>query len=59
MIAKSEGNSYVILEEKTYRVVKRLKDINELIDYLKSQREKKLEEARKILENIRYFDSMR
>lgn len=58
-IIKGFNNSFCILEEKTYKVLKTCQNINDLIAYLKSEKEKREQEVKLLQEHIRFFDIQR
>lgn len=58
-IIKGYNNTFCVLEEKTYKVLNVSQNIDELIAYLRSEKQKKEQEIKLIQEHIRYFDIQR
>ena len=58
-IIKGYNNTFCVLEEKTYKVLNVSQNIDELIAYLRSEKQKKEQEIKLIQERIRYFDMQR
>lgn len=58
-IIKGYNNTFCVLEEKTYKVLNVSQNIDELITYLRSEKQKKEQEIKLIQEHIRFFDIQR
>jgi cephalosporin-C deacetylase-like acetyl esterase len=58
-IIKGYNNTFCVLEEKTYKVLNVSQNVDELITYLRSEKQKKEQEIKLIQEHIRYFDIQR
>ena len=58
-IIKGFNNTFCVLEEKTYKVLNISQNVDELITYLRSEKQKKEQEIKLIQEHIRYFDIQR
>ena len=58
-IIKGYNNTFCVLEEKTYKVLNVSQNVDELIAYLQSEKQKKEQEIKLIQERIRYYDMQR
>lgn len=58
-IIKGYNNTFCVLEEKTYKVLNVSQNVDELITYLHSEKQKKEQEIKLIQEHIRFFDIQR
>lgn len=58
-IIKGYNNTFCVLEEKTYKVLNVSQNVDELIAYLHSEKQKKEQEIKLIQEHIRFFDIQR
>ena len=58
-IIKGFNNTFCVLEEKTYKVLNVSQNVDELITYLRSEKQKREQEIKLIQEHIRYFDIQR